>query len=354
MKVTDKMKGLRSKIATVVAVASFCLPLSHANAATFHFAEKGINLEFYGGSWVPSLSKLTQLGQSESVFLRSIGATSVCLVIPFYTPSATASNVYFGRSATSQGGSSPTPAQVAAVIKGLAATHLKITLKPLLNQSSLGTSWRGIIKPSNVSQWFHSYVTAFGPYLRMAQSLRIAGFVLEAEMVSLEAQPQWRPLAIWASSLFRGNLIWDSSANIRIQPPPLATLRVWIDTYPDVFTPHPSASQLVAGWNQALGAYHLPLPLSNDVMGEVGIMAQDGSYAHPWKYQQVSTFNQPVQRKWYEAACTYGVQHRYRGIYFWSLAFGTSVPSLVRPTQWSPMLIQPAGFAAIRACFAAH
>ena len=348
------VNALRSKVAMIVAMVAFSFPTSHASASPFHFAAKGVNLEFYGGSWIPSLSTLTSLGQNESIFLRSIGANSVCLVIPFYTPSATASNVYFGHSATSHGGSSPTPAQVAAVIKGLAATHLKITLKPLLNQSSLGTSWRGIIKPTNVSRWFHSYVTAFAPYLRMDQSLRISGFVLQAEMVSLSARPQWRPLAVWASSLYKGNLIWDSSANVRVQPAPLTTMGVWLDTYPDVFATNPTIPQIIDGWNQALGAYRLPLPMSNDVIGEVGILAQDGSYPHPWKYEQSSTYNQTVQAKWFQAACAYGVQHRYRGIYFWSTAFGSAVPSLVDPNPSSPMLIQPSGYAAIRACFAAH
>ncbi len=343
-------------VLSIAALIGGLLPtVAHAADAAPSFAQRGMNLLFYGSNPMPTPQQLTRYATNYGTFISNLNANAVTLVFPLFTDSIH-SNVVTTTSWSPSDGTTPSPQDLAIVVRGLESKGLRVTLRPLLSEHRLGSQWRGLIIPSNPSAWFRSYEGVLRPYLEMARTTNIDGIVIQSELSNLSRDPHWGSFVAWVHDYFRGQLMWDMSVNRIMTSAPSTDIQNWFDFYPRVpsATPSSSVSDLVAGWNSFAAQYTFPATAAGSVLGEVGILATDGAYAQSSLKSLNGTFDQTIQANWFSAGCQYAKDHGYRGLRFWALFFGGNVPSMSVPTPSSPGQIQPAGFAAIKSCFSPH
>jgi uncharacterized protein YjbI with pentapeptide repeats len=293
---------------------------------------------------------------------KSLGANSVGITFPIFTPEATSNSVFTADlcnepAATPVPLQSPSPARLAVLVHAAQVAGLHVLLRPEIQESNLSIAgyWRGTIAPTDKNVWFQSYRSVLKPYLQMAQANGVTRFDISIELVSLgSSSTQWKSTIAAAQQLYKGQLVFDSSweAGGGVAYANTATAE---DAYPDVAqaTPTWSVSQLVAAWNANLKTVHFPAASTNVTIDEVGIYALDGAYAFPCCYSVPgATFDQTIQANWFSAACGFTKANKLAGIYFWGPYFGfNSGDLLTQPNSQSPAELQPAGQAAIRACF---
>jgi len=350
---TTVRRHFRLMLATAAIVAGVVPGLSRAAGASTPFAVRGMNLVFYGSSPSPSLDQLTRQAAKYGTFITNLNANAVTLEFPLFT-SSLHSNVVTATAWSPSDSAAPSPQALTAVVRGLESKGLRVTLRPLISEHRLGMQWRGLLVPSNPAAWFRSYEAALRPYLEMARTTNVEGFVVQSELSNLSSDPHWATFIAWVHDYFRGQLVWDMSVNQIMTGPPTAGVQNWYDFYPRVptATPSSSVSDLVAGWESFAAQYTFPASSAGSVLGEVGILATDGAYVQSSLKSLSGTFDESIQANWFTAGCQYAKNHGYRGLAFWALFFGSSVPSMTVPTPSNPGLLQPAGLAAIKSCFA--
>jgi hypothetical protein len=251
-----------------------------------------------------------------------LGANSISLSFPFYTYGITSDTLYADKVTT------PSPAHVAIFLSVAEESHIRATLRPILNEDSLVAqnpkAWRGSIEPESTSAWFASYRNLLLPYAQAAQSEHAATFVLGTEMNSLEGDPNWPMLISAISSVYHGQLEYDENFDSFQEHDdnlPLGTFGV--DAYPRFQLPDSaSVSQLTQAWEGWLGS-HSTAVLHDTVLSEVGIAAVAGAYPDPGAW--LGTVNSPivpqVQANWYSAACRAFSADKLAGIYWWEVNF---------------------------------
>jgi hypothetical protein len=253
----------------------------------------------------------------------SLNANSIAVTFPFYTYGLTSDTVYAKPKVT------PSPSHIAIFLAVAAKAHIRVTLRPVLDEGSLvGQSpqaWRGSIEPQNRAAWFRSYRALLLPYVTAAQTGRAAAFVLGTELESLEGAPQWPGLVRSLRSVYSGQLTYDenydefatNSAN-----PPVPTHNV--DAYPQFDLPDSaSVALLTRSWDAWLGAH--PLSVRREMtLSEIGIAAVAGSYEDPWAWLSTRTapIDTRVQAAWYQATCNaVSAEQVGGGIYWWEVSF---------------------------------
>jgi hypothetical protein len=228
---------------------------------------------------------------------------------------------------------------VAVLVKAAQLAGLHVLLRPLLDQDNLGPDyWRGDIDPTKRSNWFSSYESVLRPYLVMANTDKVTGFTISLELASLATATQWPSVITWAKKLYHGQLVFATS---------------WMDSYPDLThaTPSWSVAQLLAGWNAYLKSKPYGTADTKVTIDEIGIEAVDGAYKTP-NIAVNGAFNQSIQANWFKAACDFYKDHKQSGIYFWGPDFTFNDGNLTSaPDPSQPEQLQPAGWAAIKACF---
>ena len=251
-----------------------------------------------------------------------LGANSISLSFPFYTYGITSDTLY-GSPATT-----PTPAHIAIFLSEAAESHIRVTLRPLLNEDALVAqnpqAWRGSIDPADLAAWFRSYRKLLVPYAEAAATGHAATFVIGTELESLEGDPRWPALIRALRSVYPGQLLYDENfdefaahdANL-----PVATFGV--DAYPRFQLPDSATvGELARAWKGWLGT-HTPAVLSKVVLSEVGIDAVAGSYSDPgaWLGTADSPIDERVQRNWYEGVCRAVIADHVAGLYWWEVNF---------------------------------
>jgi hypothetical protein len=295
---------------------------------------------------------------------KSLGANTIALAFPLYTSSITSNRVaprlVCGGNRYYQ---SPTPGLLASIVQLAHGAGLQVFLRPLIDQESLfrktGKQWRGVLKPTNPSEWFRNYFAAVQPYLVMAQSSHVEHFALETELDSLADAPNWTSLIASSKAIYHGDLVFNYSWRSSTKKAWRAYTSLGIDAYPvlsDVAASQ-TPEQLLGQWNHLLHTdpeYVVPL-LSRVTIDEVGIPAQVGAYGEPFAGSlpmATHPFNQSIQLRWFTAACAFMKQHAMRGIYFYGPWMGTHDGNmLTSPSPARPSDIQPGSRAAIRRCF---
>jgi hypothetical protein len=295
---------------------------------------------------------------------RNLGANSIALAFPIYTPSLTSDVVAARLQCDNTHYETPPVGLLAKLVAIAHRAGLAVLLRPLVAISTPGhagsRAWRGIIEPTDPSVWFEHYWTAVRPYLALAQADHVEHVAIASELDSLAGAPQWAALIAKARSVYQGNLVFDLSWNT-------AELKSWeahtspaVDAYPNLTdgSADQTSAQLLAGWNELLATnadYAIP-DLSSVAIDEVGILAQVGAYLDPSASALPTSshpFNQSVQVRWFTAACGFAKQHHLAGLYYWGAWMsrdGGSLPTKPSPGRASD--IQPAAQAAIRQCFA--
>jgi len=284
----------------------------------------------------------------------SLNANSVALTFPFFTYGLTSNMVYAKPKVT------PSPRHIAIFLTMAAKAHIRVTLRPVLNENALVArnqqGWRGSIEPQNRAAWFRSYNKLLLPYAAAAQAGHAATFVLGTELISLEGAPQWPGLVRSLRSVYSGQLTYDlnhdefasDTAN-----PPVPSHNV--DAYPEFSLPDSaSVARLTSSWNGWLGAH--PLSVRRELtLSEIGIDAVAGSYSEPWAWRNTRTepLDTRVQAAWYKAACNaVSAEQIGGGIYWWYVNFDAN-PADPRPFKSDRLtfLDRPAQ-QVIRDCFA--
>jgi hypothetical protein len=267
-------------------------------------------------------------------YVRSLHANAISVSFPFFMSGPASDSVYASPS-------TPTPAQLAVVIDDAEQAGLYVSIRPLLDETSLQearTRWR----PAHPARWFASYLRFLLPYAAMAQRTGVSQMFVGVELSIFAKSPYWR----WLDSRLRrdyygplgysnnwGNLHFTSSGGPGV--------RESVDAY------EPITGSLSAGWT----AFDRRLP-AGTVETEVGIAAVQGAFAVPYHYKwHVAQLDQSVQARWFTAACRAAAAAHLGGIYFWSIGLGVQAtgPILSDQLAWAG----GQGARAISACFAA-
>jgi hypothetical protein len=283
-----------------------------------------------------------------------LNANSVAITFPFFTYGLTSDTVYAKPKVT------PSPAHMGIFLTMAAKAHIRVTLRPVLNESALiaqnPQAWRGSIAPRNRAAWFRSYRKMLQPYLATAQAGHAATFVLGTELNSLEGDPRWPGFVRSVRSVYSGQLIYDQNYDAfaaGTEHPPVQSHTV--DAYPQFGLPDSaSVARLTGSWDAWLGAH--PLSMRRKLtLSEIGIDAVAGSYVSPWDWvgRAKSPIDTHVQTDWYQAVCNaVSAEQVGGGIYWWEVNFDAN-PADPGPAESDRLtfLHRPAQ-QVIRKCFA--
>ncbi len=281
-------------------------------------------------------------------------ANSVAVTFPFFTAGLTANSVYANPNVT------PSPSHIVVFLAAAAKAHIRVTLRPVLDETALVTrnvhAWRGSIEPQNRAAWFGSYDRLLLPYAAAAQAGHAATFVLGTELDSLEGASQWPGLVRSLRSVYTGQLAYDENYDEfawGTSNPPVQSHDV--DAYPEFDLPDSaSVATLTQSWDAWLGGH--PLSVRRELtLSEIGIEAVAGSYQDPWAWFGATTapIDTHVQAAWFQAACNAVSAERVGGgIYWWEVNFDAD-PAHPRPFESDRLtfLDRPAQ-QVIRNCFA--
>jgi hypothetical protein len=291
--------------------------------------------------------------KAQRIIAYAIGlkANSIAVTFPFYTYGIT-SNVLYRTAET------PSPADIAVFLAQAAKDRIRVTLRPILNETALVAqnpiAWRGTISPTDLHAWFASYHRLLIPYAKVAQAGGAASFVIGTEFDSLEGDRNWGSLVQSIKSVYHGELIYDENfTQFAAHDTNLPVATFGVDAYPR-FSLSDSASvgQLTRAWDGWLGAHSLAVR-RRAILSEVGIDAVPGSYSDPgaWLTTTTSPIDVRVQAKWYEAVCRAVGAEQIGGVYWWEVSFDADP---AHPSQFLSdrltFLARPAQ-AVIRSCF---
>ena len=301
-------------------------------AKPWHAGMRQLGIQVY---WVASKTDSDAVVQMKARriinYALSLGANSIALTFPFYTYGLKSNEVYASQS-------TPSPAHIALFLAEAAKSHIRVTLRPILNETVLiaenPIAWRGFIQPTSIPGWFRSYRRLLLPYAEVAQSGHAASFVIGTELETLEPASEWPSLIRSIRSVYQGQLLYaenfdEFAKHDRVLP--LSTFS--IDAYPRfVLRDSASAGRLTAAWDHWLSS-HSGIVLHKLVLEEVGIDAVAGSYSDPgaWVTTTSAPIDVKVQTKWYEAVCQAVKNKDLAGVYWWEVNFDADPAN---PAPW--------------------
>lgn len=294
--------------------------------------QRGIDIDMYD---FPG-TQVVAAASADVRYVLSLHANAVSVSFPFYMAGRRSSGVHAGDE-------TPSPGQVALLARDAEHAGLYVSVRPLLDEKSLGisrTAWR----PVRPAAWFASYRRFLLPYAQMAQREHIPELIVGAEFDKFGASPRWKALDRALRRVYQGQLAYARNWSMtRSQGGPVTQV---VDAYPPF--PRLPASACVATLTRAWESYDRPFP-AGTVESEVGIAAVRGAYARPWAVRWPGKAIDPaIQARWFTAACRAAQASGMGGIYFWALGFGrSSGPTVAQSAAWA----HSPGSAAIAACF---
>ena len=312
------------------------LPSAPARLPAF---QRGIDIDAYT---YPG-QDIAAVASADVAYIKGLHANAVSISFPFFMTGPVSPTV-FSKPST------PTPGQLAALVQDAEQAGLYVSLRPLLDESSLGSS-RVYWAPPDPSAWFASYRHFLLPYAAMAQREHAQEFIAGAEFSMFGQSPHWNALDRALGRRFHGTLgcanNWGPVAFLGDGSGTAFAgncghgMRESADAY------HPQYGNLLTGWE----AFDRRLP-QGTVETEVGIDAVVGANKRPYQHEwtKATAIDTSVQAQWFTAACHAAVKEHLGGIYFWSLGFGqqlTTGPTLKNQGAWAGS----AGATAISQCF---
>src|SRR5258708_32042432 len=230
-----------------------------------------------------------------------LNANSIAVTFPFYTHGITSDTVYTSPITT------PSPAHIAIFLSEAALSHIRVTLRPILNENALVAqnpiAWRGTIEPADRTVWFRSYRTLLMRYAKVAASAPAASFVIGTELNSLEGDPKWPGRIRAIKSAYRGELIYDENFDaFAAHDTNLPVSTFGVDSYPRfALSDSASVGALAQAWASWLGTHTLKVR-RRAILSEVGIDAVAGSYSDPgaWLTTTRAPIDLRVQTNWYK------------------------------------------------------
>ncbi len=295
--------------------------------APFPF-EAGVNVLVYGNDPAFASKAAAQLDH-----LAQLHVNSVSFVFPIYTASWTATDVYADPSST------PSFANIRTFIRAAHQRHMRVMLRPLMDESSLHPAgkWRGQIAPSSIDAWFASYDSLMMGYAQLAQSEHAESIDIGTEFDSLQSSPGWLNLVAVIRRVYSGQLTY--SANWAIQYPAFgwALDFLSIDAFFPLAVPaNATQQQLVAAWSPWIArangfAYNFGRHV---VFTELGTTSEVGSFRTPWLWSHGTGLSLEAQRLYYAAACQ-TLKGRISGMYWWEYLIDP-LPSPTTATDYDP------------------
>jgi hypothetical protein len=283
-----------------------------------------------------------------------LNANSIAVTFPFFTYGVSSDTVYANPRTT------PSAGHIAVFLAVARQAHIRVTLRPVLNENALIAqnpfAWRGSIQPQNRAAWFRSYRKLLLPYAAAAQAGHAATFVLGTELDSLEGSPQWAGLVRSIRSVYSGQLTYDENYDeFSTGASKLPIQSHDVDAYPELgVQPTASVAQLTWSWDAWLGAHPLAVRRALTI-SETGIDAVAGSYVNPWDWagRASKPIDTHVQAVWYQAACNaVSAEQIGGGIYYWEVNFDAD-PAAPRAFESDRLtFLDRPGQQVIRNCFA--
>src|SRR5581483_6884036 len=113
--------------------------------------------------------------------IAALGADTVQFVVDPRQENAKSERIYLDMRMT------PTPEQLARLIKHAKDKGLRVTLMPIvLLDNPQGNDWRGTIHPDHWDEWFDSYRNIMNEYAWIAEANHVDLLVVGSELVSAE------------------------------------------------------------------------------------------------------------------------------------------------------------------------
>ena len=296
----------------------------------------GIDIDWYT---FPG-QEITNAAKADVAYVRSLHANAVSISFPFFMHGRYSSRVYAG-SAT------PSPKELAIVASTAERAGLYVSLRPLLDEKSLGIS-RVFWKPLHPGAWFASYQEFLLRYAEMAQRTGVRELINGTEFVQFGKSPYWRSLDRALRHVFKGTLAYANNWGHPVGGNGGPGVQETVDAYPPMpqMPADASVARLAAGW----AAFDRRLPRGT-VETEVDIAAVPGAFAKPYQlYWNGARLVPSVQVRWFTAACRAMASTHMGGIYFWAVGLGQALnipPRRSDPASW----VSGPGARAISACF---
>ena len=198
----------------------------------------GIDIDAYTypGQDIPSAAA------ADMAYVTSLHANSVMISFPFFAA---------GPSTVTARKSTPTPAALGEIVTAAQRAHLFVSVRPLLDESSLGKS-RVVWTPPDLRAWFASYRKFLLPYAAMAQRLHVPEFAVGAELSKFETAPRWNGLDRALGRVYHGKLMFALNWNVAMRGAHGGG-RTAVDTV-DAYAPQ--AGNLTKGWETLTGCSH--------------------------------------------------------------------------------------------------
>jgi hypothetical protein len=248
-------------------------------------------------------------------YLVGLNANSVALNFPFIMKGAHGNEVLADPKYT------PSPERAAVFLEEAAASHLRVTLRPLLDERSLVTAWRGKIEPANRDKWFASYASFLRRYATVAEEHNVTELVVGVELNSLQDDSRWRGLITKVRQVYSGQIAYSENFDQyqrKVNLPPVDA--VGVDAYFAIDAPdNASVATLTSGWTNWI-TRHAGSAARKLVLHEVGIAAENGAFQRPWAWgKDRAKINLKLQANWYQAVCNAAAKKDLAGLYFWNV-----------------------------------
>jgi len=188
----------------------------------------------------------------------------------------------------------------------------------------------GSIDPGNFDGWVNWLYTTEEPALKLAQSEKVAEFVVGSEIAAIDQAKKLKPWDDFfkkAAKLYKGSLSYATwgghTANQgffskgRVELP---TTELGATAYPALgLSKNATVKSLTKAWENYLTDHTPDSVLRRTAIDELGIPALAGAYSDPWQWNNLKgTADATIQARWFTAACDAVTAEHLRGIYFWS------------------------------------
>jgi hypothetical protein len=343
---------------TALAAGVIVAPTLSSRASASNLPRYQYGIDTYFRYTCQPIADIEQWATTEVDQYRALGANSIGINFPIYDDSLTSNVVYSKLVCGNVAYSTPPPSLLADVVQIAHAAGLKVLLRPSLDQSRfIAPEWSGLIQPTDMAAWLASYMATIEPYLKMAQTYHVEHFAIESELNSVSPSPLWTTAIKKANKWYKGELEWNYSWFTPVHKRTRPGTSLSVDTYPQLHgtTPATPVAALTKLWVAQLKLDGGGIPnIDATVIDEIGIPAQSGAYRYPFAGLPLAQypFDQTIQARWFETACRFMKREKMRGIYFWGpwlTGDQGSLPTVPDPSN--PIDLQPAGQAAIKACF---
>jgi hypothetical protein len=297
----------------------------------------GVDIDYYTYTGENVLADAT----STIEYIKSLHANAVSVSFPVFETRPRSSAVR----ATD---ATPTPHDLAIVASVAEKAGLYVSIRPLMDQASLGGRSRTGWQPSDQAAWFASYQRFLLPYATMAERSDIPEIFTGAELTVFQDSPRWRGLDAALRRVYAGTLGYASNWGLPVSPASGGRgVTETVDAYPIMALPaSASVSTLTAHWR----AYDATLP-RGIVLSEVGIAAADDAYRMPYDFTWPGVPLRPsIQTHWFAAICDAAARIHLGGIYFWNVGLGQPLDVPPGPSDQASWVDSP-GARAISSCF---